>query len=181
MCIRDRGGGVRTGGPDQHVYRRCHRQDRDAADRRGLGARMHHRAAQPRDRRSAAQRIRARAPRRGGGRGLSALLHPRRGDRARPLSLRPQYDGRDGRGDRRRLHPARLSLGCRGQPLGERRDFAAEGAGDRASAAGRHHHDLRTLVLTRFVERHQSGMRSTGLIVVPVEDSCAARLISANG
>ena len=54
------------------------------------------------------ERLRARAACRGRGRGLPAVLHPRRGHPARPVSLRAEHDGRDRGRDRGRLHAARL-------------------------------------------------------------------------
>ena len=64
---------------------------------------------QQRDRRQAAQRLCARAACGGRGRGLSAVLHPRRGHPARPVSLCAEHDGRDRGRDRGRLHAARAS------------------------------------------------------------------------
>ena len=63
----------------------------------------------PRHHRETEERLHPRPARRGRDRGLSAVLHPRRGDDARPIRLRAEHDGGDRGGHRRRLHAARAT------------------------------------------------------------------------
>ena len=86
---------------------RCRRLHHDAADRFGAGARQNARTPRRRHHRQAAQRLYPRAVGGGGGRGLSAVLHPRRGRGPRPISLRAEHVGRKRGGDCRRLLAAR--------------------------------------------------------------------------
>ena len=84
-------------------------QRHPAADRRGAGARAAPRSSSPQRSPTRLKQGYVREPhvtRRG--RNLPAVLHPRRGDHARPISLRAEHDGGDGGRDRRRLCAARL-------------------------------------------------------------------------
>ena len=99
--------GVRPGRHHQHLHRRRRRQCQPAADRQRAGARLFDAAAVADDRRAAQAGLCARAACQRRGRDLPAVLHSRRGDQSRPISLRRQHDGGDRDGDRRRLCPAR--------------------------------------------------------------------------
>ena len=66
------------------------------------------------DRRQAQARLCARPARDGRGRSLPAVLHPGRGDHARPVRLRARHDGGDGDRDCRRLCAARRQAHRRG-------------------------------------------------------------------
>ena len=111
---------VRPGRHHQQLHRRRRRQGQSAADRRGPGARAHQPAARGAIADTAQARLRARAARERRGRNLSAVLHPRRGDDARPISLRRQHDGGDRGRDRRRFCAARLQEHGRTHAQGRR-------------------------------------------------------------
>ena len=84
--------GLRPGRPHQYLRDRCRRLDHHAADRLGAGARPHAGGPGRRHHRQAAQRLYPRALGGGRDRGLPAVLHPRRGCGARPISLRAEHD-----------------------------------------------------------------------------------------
>ena len=84
--------GLRPGRPHQYLRDRCRRLDHHAADRLGAGARPHPGGARRRDHRPTAQRLYPRTFGGGRDRSLPAVLHPRRGRRPGPVSLRSQHD-----------------------------------------------------------------------------------------
>ena len=77
---------VRSGRTDQRLFGRRCRLYRCAAHRPGAGPGRNHRRTRLPHRRQAAQRLHPRAACGGRGRGVPALLHPRRGDCAWPIS-----------------------------------------------------------------------------------------------
>ena len=83
---------VRPGRREQFLFRRCRGLREYRADRTGRGTRADGAGPRGGGRRAAARRFRPRSACQCRGRSLSAVLHSRRGQRARPISLSARHD-----------------------------------------------------------------------------------------